>query len=243
MMPRVSLRRVFPDRGGRLLRAVLLALLGLLLNAAPARATEGEGEADARYPIPPERAPLGPPWAVGVSFDVVIPAHLSGLCPAGSTCIGGLGAGVSGWLERRLPRSVGLGFGYDAWFLDGGGVFDTTVVQSFGLGVRVSAFPHSKTHPTAGVAGGLLLLGESFRVATYGGFLDLRAGVLVEMTPTIAFEGTLGARLLTTAAFTSAVDGVARSGGFEVDVVVVAQAGFVFLPKRRAGNLDSRRFP
>src|SRR5512139_2124329 len=224
MLPRTYTPRP-PRRRARGAVPALVGIIAALGFSVPERVYA----ADEDYPLPPVPTLHEAAWAVEIDFDLVFPIVRTGICPNGTGCVGGNGAGASLWAERRFARGFGVGLGYDLWLIDGSGVFDTTVVQSFALGGRYVALADRAVHPTFGLSLGLLLLGDTFVVATYGGFLDLRVGIEVEISETVAFVSALGVRLVTTAAFTTKADGVARSQGFEADAVLGAQVGLLFL--------------
>lgn len=209
-----------------LLRAIRGALLGvsvLLTLAGSARADE-----PFEVPRPPrEHAPI---IAGEARIDVVFPVLRRPLCPRGSECVFGGGAGLGGVLEWRWPTGLGVGLGYDGWFLDGNGVHELTTMQSLRATLRYHFLLDRQAHPWIGGALGGLLFGDTFAADAGGVLLDLQAGVELELTASLAFTvGVLG-RFFTTTSFRTSSDGVERAERVGLDGALVLTAGLVLLP-------------
>lgn len=174
------------------------------------------------------------PVLVGeIDAVLVIPAETSGVCPEPHLCVAGVGLGVSALFERRLPRSLGIGLGYDLWLLDGSSVWQTPTVQAFTLGLRYWFRHGEQLHPVIGAAAGFMLFGDTFEVATWGGLVDIEAGLEVELSTQVAFALTALARIYSLDGFVSEPDGVSRSAGGDVDLMIGLAIGLVVLEDTR----------
>lgn len=168
-------------------------------------------------------------FAVGPEIGLVVPLSNNRLCPAGYGCIAEIGGAVSVGFSYRWANGLGLGFGYEFWWLTANGVYEITVPQSF-LGVFQSSFlPGRRTHPLIRIRGGLLLLGPSFRVATLGGTAEIGGGGEVEIGSDAVFSFLVTGNLIRTGSFVTSADGAARGVGAALDAMLVLRIGFNFL--------------
>ncbi|MEM9066858.1 MAG: hypothetical protein AAGE52_00090 [Myxococcota bacterium] len=199
-----------------------VCLLGISSSSAPVRADAFE------LPPPPSSHP--PRIAAEFRLDVVFPLDQKPICPSGSRCVFGGGAGLGALVEWRWPSGLGLGLGYDAWFLDGNGVHELTTMQSLRVGVRYQFLRDRQTHPWIGAAFGGLLFGDTFRADAAGGLVDVQLGVEFELSASLAF--TIGATLrwLSTTSFRTSSDGVERAEGFGPVGAAALSVGLVLLP-------------
>jgi hypothetical protein len=112
--------------------------------------------------------------------------------------------------------------------MDGKGVYEISVLQAFGVHLRVLLLRERSVHPFFGGAAGAVLFGESFRVATSGIFLDGVIGAEIEATEAVAFTLGLRVRTFATRRFTT-TDDVLRAAGSGVNASLAAEIGLVLL--------------
>jgi hypothetical protein len=184
-------------------RTVVATLLGWLLLASPAQAEQFE--------LP--RAPYerDPTLAFEVHLASVFPVASAPICPPSADCVLGGGAGMGGSLERRWPFGVAVALAYDAWFLDGNGVYELSVMQAVGAQVRYYALAELIVHPFAGAGLSALVFGDTFRVETAGIGLELSLGVEIELTESFGLIFAVPWRLFSTLPFTTTHDRVDRA--------------------------------
>jgi hypothetical protein len=208
---------------------VLAVLLGTTVQATPAMAqVDPAGVDGAPVPIPePRRRP--PRLAGEVHLEAVVPVATAPLCPADAACILGAGAGVGGVVERRWWSGVSLGLAYDAWFLNGNGVYEVTVVQSLGALLRQQFLLENMAHPFVGVGVGGVLLGENFGASAAGLALEGHFGVEIEMSPALAVTITTVWRLFVTTSFRTPADGVRRVADQGPNLAATLRLGLVIL--------------
>lgn len=207
----------------------MFVLIGAMcLVASPALAEPFE--------LPPPRNEQPVRLAGEVDLLVVFPFAQDSLCPAGSECILGSGAGIGGLLEWRFPRGLGIGVGYDAWFLDGNGVVELSTFQALRATLRYRLLRDRQVHPYLGAAIGGLILGDTFRAEAVGGIVDMLLGVEIELSADLAFTAGVLVRLLSTSAFRSNSDGVERSQGFGIDGAAALTVGLVLLQGNSPSN-------
>ena len=188
------------------------------------------------FQLPPPQDELPVRLAGEVSLHVAFPFAQGSLCPEGSACILGSGAGIAGLLEWRFPRGLGVGVGYDAWFLDGNGVNELSTLQTLRATLRYRLLRDRQVHPYLGAALGALLFGDTFRVEAVGGAVDLLLGVEIELSASLAFTAGVLIRLLTTSAFRSNSDGVERAESFGPDGAAALTVGLVLLQGNSPSN-------
>jgi hypothetical protein len=205
-----------------LTRAAVLGLAALcLVTPASLRADAGVLPGG-----PPERQGS---FAIGPEIGLVVPLSNKRLCPAGYECIAEIGGSVGLGFTYRWANGIGLGFGYEFWWLTGNGVYETPVPQSF-LGVlQYSFLQDRRTHPLVRLRGGLLLFGPSFRVATLGGMAEIGGGAEVEIGSDSVFSFLVTGNLLRTGSFVTPADGALRGVDAALDAMLVLRVGFNFL--------------
>ncbi len=206
--------------------ALRYALFGLwvALSVDPVARAEEPFE----VPRPPsEHAPI---IAGEARIDVVFPVLRRPLCPRDSECVFGGGGGLGGVLEWRWPTGLGVGIGYDGWFLDGNGVHELTTLQSLRVTLRHHFLLDRQVHPWFGGAIGGLVFGNTFAADAGGVLADLQAGLEVELTPSLAFTVGLLGRFFTTSSFRTRSDGVDRADRVGLDGALVLTGGLVLLP-------------
>jgi hypothetical protein len=202
--------------------------VAVLAATATAKAQQSPpaGQEEELIPLPTQN----PPELAGeVRLSGVFPVADSPLCPSGSACIFDGGGGVGGRIERRWPSGYTLGLNYDAWFLDANGVYEITVVQMIGAGVRYLMLRDSMTHPFVGINVGALALGDSFKVAAVGGAAEARAGVEIELTETLALTVASAWRVFFTTEFSTNNGAQPRGEDGGPNVAATLQVGLAIM--------------
>ncbi len=199
------------------------------MSAGRVDAQSSSSSDPSEFELPPPPSDHGTQLAGEARLDVVFPLAQGRLCPPGELCVFGGGGGVAGLLEWRYPSGLGLGVGYDAWFLDGNGVHELSTMQAVRFSVRRFFMKEREVHPFIGGAVGALLFGDTFRRNAFGGLVDLVVGFEVEISPTLAFTAGVMVRLFSTTEFESRSDGVIRGERFGVDGAAALQVGLVLL--------------
>ena len=189
-----------------------------------------KGRADDFEQIP-EPSPSRPAIWAEAHGDFVIPVETSSLCPPGVFCVFKLGGGVGGVLGARWRRGIGLGFGYDVWFMDSDGVYDVASLQSVLAVFQAGLLPTRRLHPVIRIDGGLAMFGQTFRAQALGGIGGVAVGVEVEVTTRTVANVMLGAHFFGVQTFVSPQDGAQR-GGNGVDVALTIRLGFAFVGNR-----------
>jgi len=137
-------------------------LLGLCMHVSlPVRAQE--------FDPPPPPSELPPTLAGEIHLGLVSPIRAGKLCPAHADCIFNGGGGIGGDLEWRYSRGLGIGVGYEGFFLDGNGVYELTVIQILRAILRYRMLLQSLAHPYVGVGAGVAIFGDKFHYAALGG--------------------------------------------------------------------------
>ena len=158
-------------------------------------------------------------------MSAVAPLSSSGLCPGTERCVFGGGGGLGGSVERRFASGLAVALGYDALFVDAGGVYEIGVAQFLRAAARYIFFPRRLLHLVIDAGVGALVFGETFRVAAVGAALQFGVGGELEVTHAIAFTAALVTRVFTTTQFTSATDGAVRGEGATFDTALALQLG------------------
>jgi hypothetical protein len=193
----------------------------VLLFCAPAHALD----------LPPPRSEL-PPLIVGVIEGGVQGAlHNRPFCPAGEGCVLRTGGGIGVRVEWRFPSLISTGVGLDYSFFDGDGLYEVGTLATLRYTIRALFLPLAKYHPLLDFGLGLAAFGDTFTVDTLGGALDFRGGVEIEVSPSMAVDLALGARLLGVAPYTTEADGVRRGDPFGPSVMIGVHVGLVLLPQ------------
>lgn len=221
--------------------ALWLAAPGLLLAQAPGSAPAADGRAG-RVPVltpPPSPAEHEPVLLVDVYLGLVTPLERSDICPGGASCVLGGGAVVGGEIERRWAFGLGIFLGYEAWFVESGGVFELGTAQLIRAGLRFSFLESQVVHPAIHVGAGAMVFGDALFVSTVGGALDLGATTEIELTDSVA--ATVGAKtwLFTTGPFTTR-DEVERSQGAGINVALMLSVGLSILADAGTDPVYSR---
>lgn len=214
--------------------AVTLILAALLLTAPPAGAQDAPPTiAPARLTPPPSPQSREPELLVDVHLGAVLPLARTDICPGDALCVMGGGAVVGVEVERRWPFGLGVLVGYDAWFVESGGVFELGVVQIVRAGVKYVFGDDWVIHPAIQIGAGALVFGDTFLPSTVGGAVDLGISAELELTESVAF--TFGAQgwFFTTSPFTTSRDRTARSENlglnaslqFNVGLSILAESG------------------
>lgn len=214
--------------------------LGSLLLAAAVSMTQVVHVARAEEPasraggieLPPDPAERVSVRGVDVELHLPIPIYARPLCPEGSACILGVGGGFGVFVERRFQNGFAIGGGYSASILAAQSVYELTTLQSLGARARWVLLPESATHPLFDVGLGLATLGDVFRPATGGAYVDIGAGGEFEITARVAFTLGLSFRTVALAPFTTPQDHVRRSLAPYFDVITSLHVGVAWLAPR-----------
>ena len=211
--------------------ALFVWVFGLaVLGPLPASAQESAGAARARHVEPPP-APIDrdPELLVGVRLAGMFPLEKTDICPGDSLCVLGAGAAAGIEIERRWPFGLGVLVGYDAWFVDSGGVFELGVVQAVRAALRyVFAYEH-QWHPSVHIGAGALVFGDSGLVSTIGGALEAGAGLELELTESVSLDAGLSGWLFTTSPFITGRDRTRRSEGLGLNFALQVHVGLVIV--------------
>lgn len=224
--PEGQLGRSAERRGIRAPRTSLFVTLCAVL-LTPSQALADLPTADTDFVLPPPRNDLGALLIVEPSMELVFPVTSDSLCPDGPNrgCVFGSGFGLGVLVERRSRRGVGIGGAYGMSLMDGGGIYEFSTLQTFTVSVRGFFLEPNFVHPMIGLSAGLALFGEAFRAETIGLVVDLRAGMELEITRTLAMTGAIDLRMLYLRGFTSS-EGRQRAGS-GVDFALALQVGLV----------------
>ncbi|NLY93148.1 MAG: hypothetical protein GXY23_03875 [Myxococcales bacterium] len=200
-----------------------LVVTTLLFGLRPASAAALE--------LPPPRSGL-PKVIVGmVEGAIQAGTYDRPLCPRREACLLDVGGAVGVRLEWRFPSLVSTGLGLDYGFFDADGLYEVGTLATLRWTTRALFMPLVRYHPLVDVGIGPALFGGNFSVDTVGAVLDLRGGVEIEITSTMAVDLALGARLLGVAPFTASNDDVERGRPFGPSVILGAHLALVLLPK------------
>jgi hypothetical protein len=182
-----------------------------------------------RLRLPPDPASREPELIAQVHLGAVLPLERNDICPGDALCVLGGGAVVGVEVERRWPFGLGVLVGYDAWFVESGGVFELGVVQVVRAGVKYVFGDDWLLHPAVQIGAGALIFGDTGQVSTVGGALDLGVSAELELTESVAL--TFGAQtwLFTTTPFTTSRDRTARSEGLGVNASIQLNVGLSIL--------------
>lgn len=201
-----------------------VGFVGLALwLGAPAAHAEPRRPGGLAVPRAPDE--LEPVLGVELHFSAAFPMFREPLCPGTAECIFGGGGGLGARLERRGSSSVVLAVGYDAWFLDSSGVYELGVMQQLSGSLRYRFSPHTLVSPFVAGAVGALIFGDTLKVATVGGALELAVGAEVELTESTSLVVGLPFRLFSTTSFTTPRDRVERAREFGINGALALQLG------------------
>jgi hypothetical protein len=160
---------------------------------------------------------------------MALPVSTKRMCPPDAQCVFGTGFVLAGVLSRRWEPGSSLGFGYELWLQNANDVYEVGVSQVFAAVLQHRFRADKRVRPYLRLRGGLLLFGESFRVAALGGLAELGAGVELDATDHTAFTFNVGAAVLRTGSFTTPSDGVLRAADGAIDAAVLLRLGYLFL--------------
>jgi hypothetical protein len=181
---------------------------------------------------PPPPSELPPTLAGEVHLGLVTPIRPGRLCPAHADCIFNGGGGIGGALEWRYSKGLGIGLGYDGFFLNGNGVYELTVIQILRATLGYRMLMNSLVHPFVGVGVGVAVIGDKFHFSSLGGSVDLSLGVELEVSHLLAARFGLGLWLQTYGPFTSVNDSVRRASSLDLAIAGTLQIGLVILEDR-----------
>ncbi len=194
----------------RTLAAALLTM-GVLVapGVSPAHADSSAKEHDV-FVIPPAPSAAEPRLALEVHSGIAWALSNESLCPRGVGCVMRGGGGIGATVERRWPKGLGAFGGYDAWFLDSDSVYELGVQQALRGGARFTLPTDIVFHPVFEVGLGLMIYGDTFRFATFGGLGQLFAGGELELSETFGLRAGFGLRAFTHTSFRTQRDNVVR---------------------------------
>lgn len=216
----------------RLLLASSLAL-GMLAGREAAYADE--------FALPPSPDELAP-FIVGVVEGSILGGvHTPSLCPSGDRCVLNTGGGLGARMEWRFPKRVSTGFGAELLLIDGSALYEIGTMQTLRYTLRVLGLRERRVHPLLDVALGVALFGDSFTVDTFGGFVDLRGGIEVEINPRLAVDFGFGLRALSFAEYQTPLDGLDRAASFGPDLALGFHLGFVIMPRTTKPRIMQQR--
>ncbi len=212
-------------------RPVAMAALVWIAGVAGASAQDAsEGRSGSQHVSPPPAPEAREPELVAlVHLGAVIPLERTDICPGESLCVLGGGAVVGVEIERRWPFGLGVLVGYDAWFVDSGGVFELGVVQSVRAGVQYTFADEWSIHPAIQLGVGALVFGDTLLVSTVGGVAELGASAEIELTESVALTFGAQAWLFTTTPFTTGRDRTRRSEGLGLNAALQINVGLSIL--------------
>jgi len=210
-------------------------LLGLALGASNRASADGSESAELSdqpsLALPPSPDDLAP-FLVGIVEGIILGGvHRPSLCPNGEHCVLNTGGGLGARMEWRFPKRVSTGFGVELLLIDGSSLYEISTMQTLRYTIRVLGLRERRVHPLLDAAVGVALFGDSFTVDTFGGFLDLRGGIEVELNQQLAVDFGFGVRALTFAPYETALDGAERGGSFGLDLALGFHLGFVIMPR------------
>lgn len=182
-----------------------------MFRASGVRADDAERSREP-FLVPPSPARAPPRLAIEVHTGITLPLHNDALCPANAGCVLESGGGVGVSLERRYPSGFGPLVAYDAWFVDSDSVFELAVQQLLRGGLRYTMPTEYVFHPIFELSLGVMGLGDTFVVESFGVLGQAFGGAEIELTESFGVRLGFGLRSFTHSRFT-ARDGVRRGGG------------------------------
>jgi hypothetical protein len=181
------------------------------------------------FEVPPAPEQAEALFTFDVHTGFFAPVVDRALCPAGAGCVLKSGGGVGGSAERRWPAGWGVFVGYDLWFLDTDSVYELGVQQILRAGARYTMPTSVVFHPVFELGSGVMTYGDTFRVATVGGVIELLAGSEFELSAAFGLRAGLGYRAFSHSAFRTQRDGVLRGKGGVFSQGIFLQVGLTFL--------------
>ena len=211
-------------------RTCLGALFGLAcVAAAPLARGQDAAPSQPSVEAPPAPANREAELLVHVRAGAVIPLERSDVCPGEALCVLGAGADVGVEVERRWPMGFGVGVGYEAWFVDSGGVFELGTVQIVRAVLAYTFALDWSVHPRIHLGAGALVLGDTFSVSTVGGTLDFGSTLEIELTSEVALFFEASTTFFTTAPFTTSRDLTLRAEGLGINAALQLGLGLSIL--------------
>jgi hypothetical protein len=208
----------------------MLVWLAAVSGARAQDAAPEEPHASAVHVDPPPAPEAREPELIAqVHLGTVIPLERTDICPGESLCVLGGGAIVGVEIERRWPFGLGVLVGYDAWFVDSGGVFELGVVQIVRAGVQYVFADEWSIHPAIHLGVGALVFGDTLLVSTVGGAAEVGASAELELTESVAITFGAQAWLFTTTPFTTGRDRTRRSEGLGLNAALQLNVGLSIL--------------
>ena len=204
--------------------AFVVACWGVSCGAA---AQDDEGTPHVEPPPAPDTH--DPTLLVAVHLGGIIPLEASDICPGDALCVLNGGGAVGVEIERRWPFGLGVSVGYDAWFVDSGGVFELGTVQIVRAAIRYVFGLEWVVHPSIHLGAGALVFGDTFLVSTVGGAVEAGAGAEIELTESVALTAAARAWVFTTTPFTTERDRTLRSEGLGLNAALQLDVGLVVL--------------
>jgi hypothetical protein len=197
-------------------------------STIPAPAVEPT-EGAARVTPPPDPSQREPELIAQVHLGAVLPFERNDICPGDALCVLGGGAVVGVEVERRWPFGLGVLVGYDAWFVESGGVFELGVVQIVRAGLKYVFGDDWLIHPAVQLGAGALIFGDTLAVSTVGGAVELGASAELELTESVALTFGVQGWLFTTSPFTTSRDRTPRSEGLGLNASLQLNVGLSIL--------------
>jgi len=211
--------------------AILALAVALAEAAAPRRKSRRRSLLPWRTSSPrPRRTIASRSSSRRCTSERFLPLERNDICPGESLCVLGGGGDVGIEIERRWPFGLGVLVGYDAWFVEAGGVFELGVVHVVRAGLQWVFADELWIHPAIHIGGGALVFGDTLLVSTVGGAVEAGASAELELTQSVAL--TLGAQVwaFTTTPFTTSRDRTPRSeGGLGLNVALQLNVGLSIL--------------
>lgn len=213
-------------RGSKTISAWLVPPLVHLLALASTASSVWAQEVEVHHVEPPP-APLEhePVLMVEVHGSAQVPVLRETICPQAYRCVFGAGIGVGAQLERRESSGLGLFAGYDLWLMDGGSVFEVSVLHAIRLGVRWVIEDWYQIHPFLDAAVGFLAFGDTATVSTVGGTVTVGGGAELEASDTVTVGTSVQGWMISLAPFTSAADSARRAEDFGINFAVEVTLG------------------
>ena len=218
-----------------LLMRNISALASILVLSAPSGGALGQtgrgtpGQPEGASLLPPDPAELGSILAYEGYALAAAPFITDQVCPSGTACVFGSAGGVGLGLQRRWPSGIGVGLGYEVWFVDSNGVYELGVMHTLQASIRYTLTKAWRAQPFLNGAIGVMALGDTIRFAAIGPSIDLRVGVEIELTQAIALMLAIPCRFFSTGSFVTPRDRVSRADDFGGNATIGFLAGLVIL--------------
>lgn len=211
-------------------RCCASALIGIAWAVASVPSLAGaQGASPPHVEAPPPPSERAPELWAHVRLGSVIPLERSDICPGDSICVLGAGAAVGVEVERRWPVGLGVSLAYDAWFVDSGGVFELGAAQIVRAMVKYAFGQAWAVHPTVHLGGGALVFGDTLRISTVGGAVDLGVTLEIELTASVMLTFAAQGWVFTTSPFTTTRDRTSRSEGLGINATLQLNVGLAIL--------------